>query len=210
MLLPALMMAAIAGALQSPLAAFRSMREQRLLARFAAVDLRRVIDEMLPLAQSRLLVRPTGTTRGDGLFATSTIEAGTFILDYEGENISADQVRSRFGRQAQGEYLMESGARLWRRGWAMRLWPGGFRREKRYVDAGDPTVSNRARFINHSRAPNCLCQTMDGAAPADGFSAGSLPRAMIFASADIAEGEELTFDYGRRYWRNRDGGEEVS
>jgi hypothetical protein len=205
----ALLVALVAGALQSPLAALKSMHERRLLARFAAADLRRVIDEMLPLAPSQLLVRPTGTPRGDGLFATGTIDAGTFIIDYEGENLSADQVRARFGRLAQGEYLMESGARLHRRGWAARLLPGGFRRKKCYIDAGDPAVSSRARFINHSRRPNCLCQTMDGLAPADGAVAGSLPRAMIFASADIAEGEELTFDYGQRYWRHRGAGEEI-
>ncbi len=41
---------------------------------------------------------------------------------------------------------------------------------------------NEARFVNHSCEPNCETYVFDG-------------RAYLYAMRDVAEGEELTFDY---------------
>jgi len=176
----------------------------------AARSVRQFMDDLTPLAHGRLLVRGTDTRRGDGLFATEAIAAGTYIFDYEGESLGVDEVRARFGGQAQGEYLMEQGMRLWTRN-TPPLWRARFRRERRFVDAGDASASssNRARFINHSRLPNCACQMMDGRAPCGEDETGTMPRAMIFASEGIEQGEELTMHYGDRYWEALESDSEV-
>jgi uncharacterized protein len=57
-----------------------------------------------------------------------------------------------------------------------------FQLNKRY-DVDGRSVRNVARFINHSCAPNCRAETLQG-------------RIWIIAKRDIARGEELTFDYG--------------
>ena len=47
--------------------------------------------------------------------------------------------------------------------------------------------TNIARYVNHSCAPNCEVQLRDG-------------KILIFATRNIRQGEEFTFDYGDEYF----------
>lgn len=50
---------------------------------------------------------------------------------------------------------------------------------------------NTARYINHSCKPNCEAEIKKG-------------RVLIYAIKNIAEGEELTFNYGDEYLNDKD------
>ena len=52
--------------------------------------------------------------------------------------------------------------------------------------------SHRSRFINHAELPNLVLFGDDERLVVD-----------FVATKDIAEGEELTFDYGIKYWLYR-------
>jgi SET domain-containing protein len=58
------------------------------------------------------------------------------------------------------------------------------------VDAQNST--HFSRYFNHAEDANMMCM-LDPASQ----------RADFFATRDIAAGEELVFDYGADYWRNR-------
>ena len=98
---------------------------------------------------------------GHGLFATSTLRKGDFILEYRGRRIPTPQADLSKSR-----YLFEIDRSL-------------------TID-GSPRF-NLARYINHSCKPNCEADMRDG-------------RILIYASRDIANGEELTIDYGEEYF----------
>lgn len=55
------------------------------------------------------------------------------------------------------------------------------------IDGG--TRKNLARYINHSCKPNCEPE-MDG------------KRIFVYAKRNIKEGEELTYNYGKEYWKD--------
>lgn len=98
---------------------------------------------------------------GHGLFASAAIATGDFILEYSGEKIPtpyADTLDSR--------YLFEIDSR-----WT--------------IDGA--TLSNIARYINHSCEPNCEAEIRDG-------------HILIFAARDIRQGEEISIDYGEEYF----------
>jgi hypothetical protein len=60
------------------------------------------------------------------------------------------------------------------------------------IDAQE--AGNEMRFLNHSDRPNLkpMCVIDDG-----------LQHIVLFASKPIASGEQLTFNYGRDYWKRR-------
>lgn len=104
-------------------------------------------------------VRPS-PIHGRGGFARRRFQQGDRVLEYQGERISkAESIR----RCAQGRdaifYLDEE------------------------CDLDGDVPWNPARFLNHSCAPNCEAQRIDG-------------RLWIVARRDIQPGEELTFNYG--------------
>jgi SET domain-containing protein len=106
-------------------------------------------------------VRRSRPGLGRGLYATSDIEKGDFIVEYTGVHIPAlyaDTLKTR--------YLFELD----------EAWT---------VDGS--SAKNIARYINHSCAPNCEAETHDS-------------HILIFATRDIAAGEELTLDYGDEYF----------
>lgn len=101
---------------------------------------------------------------GKGVFARRPIRAGQRILEYKGERIDWDEALRRHPRDpAQPFHTF-------------------------YFSLDDGTVidggvgGNRARWINHSCAPNCEAQQIGD-------------RVFIYALQDIAPGEELSFDY---------------
>jgi uncharacterized protein len=125
-----------------------------------------------PLIQCR-----DSAIHGRGVYAATSIAAETRIIEYTGEKITKAEARQReierLERQRRGEdscvYIFEIDDEF---------------------DLDGRCTDNVARLINHSCAPNCRAEDIDG-------------RIWIVAERDIAAGEELTFDYGFPFseWR---------
>ena len=115
---------------------------------------------------------------GYGLFAHDFIPQDTRIIEYVGERVTkAEALRREEGRLA-------------------RLAAGGdgcvyvFIVNQRH-DIDGRVAWNPARRINHSCAPNCEAQNLQG-------------RIWIVALRDLAPGEELNYNYGFTYGEFRD------
>ncbi|CEP03623.1 Histone-lysine N-methyltransferase [Plasmodiophora brassicae] len=113
----------------------------------------------------RFLTESTGW----GLRATAPILAGQFVIEYRGEVISQADAEARmekaFSDGFRDTYIMHLGNDM-------------------LLDARH--MGSDARFINHSCNANCHVQK---------WKDGSVERIAIFASRDIAAGEEITMDY---------------
>lgn len=96
---------------------------------------------------------------GRGCFATQPIAKGTPIIEYVGEKISKSESVRRC--EAQNVYI--------------------FTLDDEFDLDGD-MVSNPAKFINHSCAPNCESEIFGD-------------QIWIMALRDIEAGEELSFNY---------------
>jgi [histone H3]-lysine36 N-trimethyltransferase len=107
--------------------------------------------------------------RGLGVRATTAIEAGSLVLEYVGEVISAETTEKR-----QRKYLQAGQRHMY----IMAVGDGSF------IDATEK--GNSGRFINHSCNPNCTVQR---------WEVGPKIRLGIFADRYIRAGEELCFDY---------------
>ncbi|KAJ3239070.1 histone methyltransferase set2 [Chytriomyces hyalinus] len=107
--------------------------------------------------------------KGFGLRALKNIKKGQFVIEYVGEVIT----QSMFIKRVR-EYS-ESGAKHF---YFMSI------KSDEVIDAYKK--GNSARFMNHSCVPNCELQK---------WVVGSQIRMGFFAVMDVAEGEELTFDY---------------
>ncbi|MGF1484429.1 MAG: SET domain-containing protein [Opitutales bacterium] len=105
-----------------------------------------------------------------GLFATADIPKGTRVIEYIGEKITKKESERRALEWE--EQARESGEGL------VYI----FDLNKRY-DLDGNVPDNIARFINHSCEENCEAINQRG-------------KIYIYSRRDIAEGEELTFDYG--------------
>lgn len=116
------------------------------------------------MSSRRIAVRRSGV-HGKGVFATSRIASGEQLIEYKGERIS------------------------WKE--ALRRHPHDPEQPNHtfYFALDDGTVidgkvdGNSARWINHSCAPNCEAQEIDG-------------RVFIHAIRAIEPDEELFYDYG--------------
>ncbi|CAD6189701.1 unnamed protein product [Caenorhabditis auriculariae] len=121
-------------------------------------------------------------TRGYGVFATKNIPKGTFIAEYAGEIINAEECARRvnlikIARDSEAQlYMMSLNA-------------------VKTVDAA--RAGNIARYVNHSCDPNCIIRMVkivfnDG----EGKRMGRYDdRVALYAKKDIQSGEELTFTY---------------
>lgn len=112
----------------------------------------------------KIVVRQSGV-HGKGVFAAVPIEAGTRLIEYKGERISWKEALRRHPHNPD-----EPNHTFY-----FALDEGGVIDGK--VDG------NSARWINHSCAPNCEAEEVDG-------------HVYIHALRDIKEGEELFYDYG--------------
>jgi SET domain-containing protein len=74
------------------------------------------------------------------------------------------------------------------------MYPGPFGPDSGEIDADE--CGSVARFINHSTSPNCTFKRV---------LLGGLMRVLCCTSRSVAEGEELTLNYGSSYWRRREG-----
>lgn len=105
-----------------------------------------------------LVVKRSNT--GRGLFTMERIPRGTCIIEYTGRTLPKNEW------EKSGRYF------FWTSSQSM-------------IDGNVP--GNRARFINHSCAPNCEVDIKDR-------------RIYIFAKRAIRAGEELTYDYDTEYF----------
>jgi SET domain-containing protein len=100
---------------------------------------------------------------GRGLFAGEKITRGSCIIEYVGRPATKEQMIAN-----KGKYL---------------FWTG----RGTMIDGN--IAGNKARFINHSCAPNCFIDIKNR-------------RVYIFALKSIQEGDELTYDYGYEYFNS--------
>jgi len=125
----------------------------------------------------RLIRAARSSIHGRGVYAIAPITAGTRIIEYVGERVTKAEAQrredARLRRLARGQ---DGSVYL-------------FDINKRY-DLDGRSGGNISRFINHSCEPNCRSETIRG-------------HVWIIAERDIAEGEELTYDYGYPFseWR---------
>jgi len=118
------------------------------------------------------------TIHGRGLVAAKPIPAGTRVIEYVGDKITKAEAERRdevrVARQGKGD---DGCVYL-------------FELNQRYDIDGD-VPWNTARLINHSCEPNCEVDIVRG-------------HIWIQSLRDIAEGEELTYDYGFDFdnWRD--------
>jgi hypothetical protein len=133
-----------------------------------------------PLPASTFRVDATRDGRGQGLFAAAPIGAGSYLFDYEGELLDEREYARRYPDGVPADYAVgldrADGSAV-------------------YVDGARLERSNIGRFLNHDGGtPTCAMYTL----------ADPAPRLLLFALQDMAVGDELTWDYGERYWRARD------
>jgi SET domain-containing protein len=99
-----------------------------------------------------------------GLFAGAPIRTGTRIIEYCGERISSKEADRRYeGGPAKHPIVLLFTVN-----------------DRTVIDAA--VGGNKARYINHSCAPNCESVIRAG-------------RVWIYSLRDIETGEELTYDY---------------
>ncbi len=121
--------------------------------------------------------RQRSTIHGSGMYAAQPIPAGTRIIEYVGERITKAEAQRREAQRLAQRAAGQDGCVY------------VFELNARHDLDGD-VAWNPARLINHSCAANCEPQVIRG-------------RIWIIALRDIAEGEELGYDYGFDYadWR---------
>lgn len=116
------------------------------------------------MSSRKLVVRRSGV-HGKGVFAATPLKAGERLLEYKGERISWKEAIRRHPHNPDEPnhtfyFALDDG---------------------RVIDGN--VDGNSARWINHSCAPNCEAEEIDG-------------RVFIHALRDILEQEELFYDYG--------------
>ncbi len=116
------------------------------------------------MTSRRTVVRRSGV-HGKGVFAASRIASGERVLEYKGERISWKEALRRHPHDPNDPHHTFYFA----------------------LDSGDVIDGkydgNSARWINHSCAPNCEAEEIEG-------------RVFIHALRVIKKGEELFYDYG--------------
>ena len=122
----------------------------------------------------QMSVRWVDETVGFGLFAEREVEKGTFIGEYVGE-IRKSHLWSPPANQYCFQHLKN------------HFWEFPY-----MVDA--EKKGNHTRYINHSESANCEIFPV--------FFQGIL-RLLARTTKDVKLGEELTLDYGPRFWRKR-------
>jgi len=113
------------------------------------------------MESERFEVLDTRTKTGKGLFACVEIPKGEFIVEYTGEKIPtkvADALKTRYLFELDDDWTIDG-----------------------------ESLSNIARYINHSCEPNAEAEIHDD-------------HILISAIRDIKAGEEISIDYGDEYF----------
>lgn len=118
-------------------------------------------------------------SRGFGLFTKSRIQKGSFVCEYAGEAIGVEEAKNRVEKNRRcklNNYVL--------------IYVENVGNENEIVSCVDPAVfGNIGRYSNHSCCPN----TQVFAVRVN----RSTPRLCLFASKDIEENEEITFNYAQ-------------
>jgi len=179
------------------------VRASRDVRRHAAV----YCSALTPLPDSSFAVREAGEGRGLGLFTTVPIDESTFLFDYVGLVLPAQEYAERFSGLSEYILAIDNAS-----GYTF------------IIDAQDPEVSNLARYMNNAKMGlpslphlglvasgpcNCLMLSESSETYAK-FVEAELdnvlpeqmppPRLHVFTLRAIAAGEELCWDYGEEYW----------
>jgi SET domain-containing protein len=117
-------------------------------------------NEEQPVTETEWVSIRSSSIHGTGGFARRDIPAGTRFMEYVGEKI--DKPESLRRCEADNEFIFTL---------------------DHQTDLDGNVSWNPARFLNHSCAPNCEAELIDG-------------RIWIAAMRLIRAGEELTFNYG--------------
>lgn len=132
--------------------------------------LRREMEDILERAKSEWCEVRDSHIHGSGVIAAKHIPKEQRIIEYLGEKIDKEESERR--ATAQMEHAEKTGEA------AVYI----FTLSKKWdIDGNVPW--NTARLLNHSCDPNCEAWIEE-------------KRIYLYALRDIAEGEELTFDYG--------------
>ena len=149
------------------------VRRRRAENAAVAAEVRVHLLSLTPVSSDSVSIDETGTIKGRGLYARAALEPNTYLFDFTGELLEEEAYRARYPDGVDADYVVCVG--------------------KRYIDAADEDASGCARYMNHARQqPNCVCFTMEDP-----------PRAMIYTQAQVEVGDELVWDYGEGYWRDR-------
>ena len=131
------------------------------------------------LSRGLVAIRHTGHAgKGYGVYALATLDSNTWVGDYVGEVLTQDAYLARYPNEDAGYVL---GAN-----------------EDYNVDASDATISAFTRYLNHAsgHAANVFFEVVK--------KRGQRKKDVKFFTARAVEaGEELCFDYGPSYWRDR-------
>ncbi|XP_059187548.1 N-lysine methyltransferase KMT5A-A-like [Centropristis striata] len=120
-------------------------------------------------------VRFINNIKGRGVFATEPIEQGSFVLEYRGEFISAEECRSRNYSETQSTFLYDFD-------WQKRQW---------CIDASKEDGS-LGRLVNDDhKSPNCVMKKV---------IVNNRPHLCLFAVRNIEVGTELDYNYGDSKW----------
>lgn len=112
------------------------------------------------VTETEHLVFKPSPIHGTGSFARHDLVAGTWVVEYVGERISVPTSIERCRQGNESIFRLNAECHL------------------------DGNVDwNPARFINHSCAPNCQAEFIEG-------------RIWLVALKSIRAGDEITFDYG--------------
>ena len=128
------------------------------------------------LNQSFLIKKMPG--RGRSVFTTRTFKKGNFVMEYKGTckkyyDNEYTVLQDVYQSNSELSYCLEF----------------TFQGQKYFIDATREFGFGVARLINHARNPNVkLFRPMQ-------VEPGKLPRIAMFAATNIAEGEELFWDY---------------
>ena len=143
-----------------------------------AAEVREHLLSLTPVSSDTVSVDETGTIKGRGLYARAALEPNTYLFDFTGELLEEEAYRARYPEGVDADYVVCVGKQ---------------KGSERYIDAADEGASGVARFMNHARQqPNCVCFTME-----------EPPRAMLYTIEPVEVGDELVWDYGEGYWRDR-------
>ncbi len=132
---------------------------------------RSILPSPTPTGDNGIPAKPWHVVRqsaihGNGVFAKRNIPAGTRIMEYVGQRISADEADRRHPVNPDDPFHT----------FFFALQTG------EVIDGG--IDGNEGRWINHSCEPNCEAEETDDR------------RIFIVSQQPIARGEELNYDYG--------------
>ena len=131
---------------------------------------RRQLEQLKERAKSEYCEARSSEIHGTGVYAIKDIPVGKKIIEYLGERIDKEESERR--ANAQMEHAEKTGDA------AVYI----FSLNKKW-DIDGNTPWNTARLLNHSCDPNCEAWIEE-------------KQIFLYSLRDIADGEELTFDYG--------------